>query len=111
MRITSLILIGLLAAGTAGTAEAQRLDRNFTIVEDARAAGCLGATVRGLNPRGDGFLAVRTGPGTRFRKIDELRNGDTVRPCARHGNWWGVYYGNPRRKGWVHGNWLKDWAG
>ncbi|MGR3757269.1 MAG: SH3 domain-containing protein [Tranquillimonas sp.] len=90
---------------------AQQLDVEFQVLEDSQAAGCSGATVTGLDPNGDGFLAVRTGPGTQYAKIDELHNGDRVRPCARHGNWWGVYYGEPRQKGWVHGNWLGQWAG
>ncbi len=90
---------------------AQQLDVEFSIIEDGQAAGCAGATVTGLDPNGDGFLSVRTGPGTQFRKIDELYNGSTVRTCAKQGKWWGVYYGSPRRKGWVHGNWLGNWAG
>ncbi|WP_167360249.1 SH3 domain-containing protein [Sulfitobacter dubius] len=90
---------------------AQQLDMDFLIEEDEQAAGCLGASVEGLDPNRDGFLAVRTVPGTNYRKIDELHNGDGVRPCVRNGNWWGVYYGNPRRNGWVHGNWLGRWVG
>jgi Bacterial SH3 domain len=96
----------LLLAGT--MAEAQDLDVPFGIVEDDQAAGCLAAFVAGLDPNGDGFLAVRAGPGTNHRKIDELYNGDRVRTCARSGAWFGVYYGNPRRVGWVHGKWLVD---
>lgn len=108
MRMTaSVLLLSLL--GTVATA--QQLDVDFVIVEDAQAAGCGGSIVSGLNPGGEGFLAVRSGPGTEFRKIDELRNGDTVRTCAGSGPWTGVYYGQPRRKGWVHGNWLVDGAG
>jgi uncharacterized protein YraI len=98
----------VLAAGTAG---AQQLDVDFTILEDAQAAGCAGSYVAGLDPNGDGFLAVRTGPGTGYRKIDELYNGDLVRTCARNGAWVGVYYGKPRRVGWVHSKWLIDGAG
>lgn len=78
------------------------------IIEDAQAAGCLAAPVTGLDPNGDGFLAVRTGPVTSYRKIDQLYNGDLVRTCARSGAWVGVYYGKPRRVVWVHGKWLVD---
>ncbi|SLN45863.1 SH3 domain-containing protein [Ruegeria meonggei] len=95
----------------AGTAAAQQLDQDFTIIEDDQAAGCAGSIVSGLDPNGDGFLSVRTGPGSQFSKIDELHNGDLVRTCTRDGKWYGVYYGQPRRKGWVHGNWLIDGAG
>ena len=106
---TTMILIALFFSGL--PLEAQQLDVEFSIIEDDQAAGCAGATVMGLDPNGDGFLSVRTGPGTQFRKIDELYNGTMVRTCAKQGPWWGVYYGEPRRKGWVHGNWLGNWAG
>ena len=106
-----IIAMFFLILATAGPAGAQQLDVEFTILEDGQAAGCAGSVVSGLNPKGDGFLAVRTGPGTGFRKIDELHNGDDVRTCAKSGKWIGVYYGQPRRKGWVHGNWLVDGAG
>ncbi|WP_191090062.1 SH3 domain-containing protein [Histidinibacterium aquaticum] len=92
-------------------AQAQDLDVGFPIAEDGQAAGCAGSVVAGLDPGGDGFLAVRSGPGSSYRKLDELVNGDMVRTCARSGPWWGVYYGQPRRVGWVHGNWLVDGAG
>lgn len=95
----------------ASIAAAQQLDVDFTIVEDDQAAGCAGSIVSGLDPNGDGFLSVRTGPGSNFTKIDELHNGDTVRTCAQQGKWVGVYYGQPRRKGWVHSNWLIAGAG
>lgn len=100
--VTILILL------SGGTAVAQVLDVPFSILEDDQAAGCLAAHVTGLDPNGDGFLAVRTGPGTNHRKIDQLYNGDLVRTCARSGAWYGVYYGKPRRVGWVHGKWLVD---
>jgi hypothetical protein len=93
---------------TAGSALAQELDVPFSILEDDQAAGCLAASVTGLDPNGDGFLAVRTGPGTGYRKVDQLYNGDRVRTCAQSGAWFGVYYGKPRRVGWVHGKWLVD---
>lgn len=95
----------------AGPVRAQQLDVEFAIAEDGQAAGCAGSQVAGLDPNGDGFLAVRTGPGTGYRKIDQLYNGDLVRTCARSGSWIGVYYGQPRRVGWVHGKWLVDGAG
>ncbi len=96
---------------TGSAAAAQQMDVDFPILEDAQAAGCAGSIVAGLDPNGDGFLAVRTGPGTGYRKIDELHNGDMVRTCASNGPWVGVYYGQPRRKGWVHGKWLAEGAG
>jgi uncharacterized protein YgiM (DUF1202 family) len=102
------VIVALILALAGSAAWAQQLDVDFPILEDAQAAGCLSSTVLGLDPNGDGFLAVRTGPGTDYRKIDELYNGDKVRTCAVSGPWVGVYYGKPRRKGWVHGKWLVD---
>ena len=99
------LLLFALALLTSPTA-AQQLQVEFTIIEDDQAAGCLAADVTGLDPGGDGFLAVRTGPGSGYAKVDEIHEGDRVRSCARQGPWHGIYYGNPRRKGWAHGNWL-----
>ncbi len=61
---------------------------------DLDACGGFGE-VRGLNPYGDGFLAVRTGPGTKYSMIDRLYNGDQVHFCDYHGNWIGIVYGKP----------------
>jgi uncharacterized protein YraI len=108
MKTAALVLL----LGSAGSvASAQELDVDFAISEDAQAAACAGSIVSGLDPNGDGFLAVRTGPGSNYPKIGDLHNGDTVRTCARNGRWVGVYYGQPRSKGWVHSNWLVDGAG
>lgn len=104
------IAVLFLALGAAPAAP-QQLDVEFAIPADGQAAGCAGSLVAGLDPQGDGFLAVRSGPGTGYRQIDALYNGNAVRTCARSGKWIGVYYGSPRRKGWVHGNWLVDGAG
>lgn len=103
----TLLPASLLILSQLSPAAAQTLEVDFFILEDDQAAGCLSATVTGLDPQGDGFLAVRSGPGTGYRKIDELYNGDHVRPCDAQGKWHGIYYGTPRRKGWVHGNWLR----
>jgi hypothetical protein len=75
---------------------------------DGQTADCSSRTiVVGLNPGGDGFLAVRTGPGTQYRKIDELRNGEVVYGCDARGDWIAIVYGPSKaKKGWVHGRWL-----
>ncbi len=86
--------------------------------------------VEGLNPHGDGFLAVRTGPGTAFEQIDSVYNGQQLFICASEGDWFQVIYTDypvdcgvstpgvnlraytgPCSKGWVHGNWVRGWAG
>ena len=91
---------------------------------DFDACGGLGE-VRGLNSRGDGFLAVRAGPDSQYPMIDRLYNGKQVFFCNNHGEWIGIVYGEPaqdcgvsspipRRKpykgpcksGWAHRKWL-----
>lgn len=92
---------------------------------DGQIANCMSSRVAGLKAGGDGFLAVRSGPGTKYRKIDELRNGDEVIVFDVRGKWAGVVYGTSNvacsstktrpvpygRKGWVHTNWLQEVAG
>lgn len=60
---------------------------------DYDACSSVGQVAR-LNPNGDGFLAVRSGPSTDYGKIDELYNGDTVFLCDQEGRWHGVVYGS-----------------
>jgi hypothetical protein len=78
---------------------------------DGQAAWCASSTVTNLDPNGDGFLSVRAGPGTQYRKLDELRNGDVVSTCGSQGPWVAIVYGPSKKKGWVHGKWLKHLAG
>ncbi len=86
--------------------------------------------VQGLDPQGDGFLAVRTGPSTEREQVDELHNGDVVMLCDYQNGWHRVVYPGegqeaaaclrssdqmpepgsvtgPCRSGWVHGNWVR----
>ena len=48
-------------------------------------AGCL---VRGLDPNGDGFLALRAEPGTKHAIIGKLRNGDAAYLARNCQNRW-----------------------
>lgn len=52
-------------------------------------------TIVGLDPKGDGFLSVRSGPGGKYREIDRLYNGMRVHLCDLRGVWLGVVY-SPR---------------
>jgi Bacterial SH3 domain len=60
--------------------------------------------VRGLDPNGDNFLSVRTGPGTGFGEIDRLYTGNKVRICSSQGKWLKITYGGGR--GWVYGRYV-----
>lgn len=102
-------LAGLLAAAAPAAAE---VEVDFAATGgDGQAAWCASSVVSGLDPAGDGFLAVRTGPGTAYRMIAKLTNGAVVLTCATAGPWIGVLYGPSRSKGWVHGRWLVPYAG
>jgi hypothetical protein len=59
--------------------------------QDYDACGSSG-TVEGLNPRGDGFRAVKAGPGVYFERIDKLYNGMQVYICGEQGDWFAVVY-------------------
>ncbi|WP_292074693.1 integron [Mesorhizobium sp.] len=93
------------------------------------ACGANGA-VEGLDPAGDGFLAVRSGPGSKYAELDRLYNGEQVYLCAEKGKWLGVVYTKQRqdcnvmwpwvstqpytgpcKSGWVHRSWVRLWAG
>jgi hypothetical protein len=61
---------------------------------DIDACGGTIGVVRGISRRGDGFLAVRSGPGTKYKTIDKFyRNGERVIICDRKGEWIGIVYG------------------
>lgn len=93
------------------------------------ACGTLGE-VSGLDPRGDGFLAVRLGPASDYGMSDKLYNGDQVHICDQRGDWLGIVYAResidcgvstpwpqpgayvgPCRSGWVYGAYVEEAAG
>jgi hypothetical protein len=102
--------------------------RDIPVVEeggDGDAANCSSFKVTGLKPGGDGFLAVRSGPGAQYRKVAELHNGEIVFGFAGFGNWIGIVYRTDnvscsapsthvlryRNTGWVNMTWLTGEAG
>lgn len=116
------------AAPRAPVGSAASIDLDVPILErggDGQAANCASSRVSGLKSDGDGYLSVRSGPGTQYRKIDELRNGDAVFVFEVNGDWAGVVYNTSNvacsaretapvryeQRGWVHRNWLEDVAG
>lgn len=118
------ILTALVLSVLPVTAQANNLD--VPIIEnpyrDCQAAWYSIGQVHGLKAGGDGFLAVRSGPGSNYRKLDEIHNGDRVEIFEAKGSWFGVVYRDsgerypcsttPRHlpykyKGWVHKNWIK----
>jgi len=57
------------------------------------ACGATGIVV-GLDPQGDNFLAVRAGPGSKYKTIDKISGGQSYSDCDRHGKWVGIVYSN-----------------
>lgn len=119
----------LFSAALALTSTALAGGLDVPIMERAEADldTCAYGEVHGLRTDGDGFLAVRSGPSTSHRKIDEVYNGDKVWMFEQRGKWIGVVYGvdhvdcspitqdrevpHPGKKGWVHENWVRLLAG
>jgi uncharacterized protein YraI len=81
-------------------------------------------TVVGVRPisqynhaNGNGFLAVRTGPGGGYAQIGEVYRGDTLSVYGKSGNWYEAscmfgrcqnpLWGPPYPAGWVHKNYVK----
>jgi hypothetical protein len=124
----SRVILFLLAMAALGpvAAKAQHLDVPiFEAKSDGEAANCMAGTVMGLKAGGDGFLAVRSGPGAEYPKLGEIHNGDRVTIFEGSGDWWGILVPDgrlrqgdacarvgPRRQvsgsglGWVHGKWI-----
>ena len=107
--------------------QAQGLDVEIIERADADFDTCSLGQVKGLKVNGDGFLAVRSGPSSKFQKIDELYNGNKVWLFEERKGWYGVVYGvdelscspikksRPLRKkgkkGWIFGKFVKVIAG
>jgi hypothetical protein len=93
------------------SASAQQL--SVPIVKDCvddQAACYATSRVAGLDPNGDGFLSVRSGPGSDYQMIGKLVNGDVVTVITSRGKWYGVELRNGSL-GWAHSNWLVSLAG
>jgi len=61
--------------------------------------------VSGLDPNGDGFLAIRTKPnGT---QIGRLYNGDNIQILNKRGKWYNIRKVSTGETGWSFGKWIK----
>lgn len=108
---------------------AQFIDVPIIITADERDVCGVGEIIR-LDPKGDGFLSVRSGPGGRpYRELDHLYNGNQIYICDFKGKWFGVvysgqrglsqqcglskawrtspFYTGPCRYGWVHRDYVR----
>lgn len=60
-----------------------------------------------LNPKGDNFLALRAGPGSKHKMLAKLTTGTKVMDWDRLGKWYKVSVGGPNgREGWVYADYL-----
>ncbi len=117
---------------TAWMAGGPKIDVPIVIGGSEKFDACLGAGhVVGLDPKGDGFLSVRSGPGGKpYAELDRLFNGNEVAICDEKGPWLGVVYGprsmdcntgtpwptrmpytGPCKAGWIHSRYVKVTAG
>jgi hypothetical protein len=121
-------LAAVLTIPAIGAAGAQQLDVPVMELASDDLDTCALGKVTGLKAGGDGFLAVRSGPGSSYRKLDEIHNEDRVWLFEQRGEWIGIVYGighdmscgaidkdrpvpHPGKKGWVHQNWIEFLAG
>ena len=133
MKTLAAVLIGMVATTEAFGQEAGIRPQAPVIVHSIDGTGpCGTGIVQGLDPSGDGFLAVKAGPGLRYDRIDKLYNGEEVAICATAGDWLGVVYTRrhwdcnvfnnpgwskalpytgPCRSGWVHKRWVEPTSG
>ena len=72
-----------------------KLDIPVMIGGEAEEDACGGlGEIRGISRHADGFVAVRSGPGTKYKIIDKIyRNGTPVVMCDAYGKWEGIIYG------------------
>jgi hypothetical protein len=121
--------LGLVIGAAAGAAEVA--DVPVDVGGDPSQDACVTlGTVVGLDPRGDNFLSVRSGPNVQFRRLDRITTGQHVWICGSNGNWYSIVYSRteddcgvaspiserreyvgPCRRGWVHKKYIMPIAG
>lgn len=95
MRLRASACCLLMLAGTPALAAPASYDRAVRVGGEAEYDACGSvARVVGLNPRGDNFLAVKSGPDLRARRTDKLGPEAMVFVCdsTRDGAWTGIVY-------------------
>jgi len=63
------------------------------------------AYVSGLNPRGDNYLSLRTGPGSRYQEIARMGPNTLLTVLGRQGSWMNVSMRDGRR-GWAYSRYI-----
>jgi len=133
MRHLPIILAGSLLVLAAAQAREPRVDVPIVVGGNGDFDACQSVgQIVGLDPKGDGFLSVRSGPGGKpYREIDRLYNGNRVFICGEKGPWLAVVYGQspdggcgvgtpwpirqpytgPCDSGWIHSRYVRVIAG
>jgi hypothetical protein len=121
----------LLLAGLAAFSGSAALAQSVPVMVGGKPnqVACSGTgQVAPLKADGDRFLSVRTGPGTKFKEIERLLQGNALIICETRGDWLGVVfdwgsgewtvcgtfspiasrqaYRGPCRSGWVFGRYI-----
>ena len=65
------------------------------------------STLRRVHSPNDGYLNLRSGPGSDFKILRRMYHGDQVDALERNGNWVRVYHHNTGAKGWAFGTYLR----
>jgi len=136
MKLATIPTIGVIVcvATAAGGQEAGIRPQVPVIIEHLPGgyAPCAYGVVHNLDPKGDGFLAVKAGPGLHYERIDKLSDGKQVIICGDKGAWHAIVYTKTRqgdamrycnveesrrktlpytgpcRSGWAHQRWIKQ---
>ena len=88
-----ILLAAAVAAMPAVTAAPAKIDVPILLGGSEDVDACEGGgVIVGLNPRGDGFLSVRSGPAGKYSELDRLYNGNIVHICGYRGAWMAVIY-------------------
>jgi len=66
--------------------------------------------VGGLDPNGDGFLALRTGTSANAQRIAKMPEGTPLQVLGSEGIWYYVRLPDGR-EGWAHSNWIRCCTG
>ncbi|MCF3592524.1 SH3 domain-containing protein [Rhodobacteraceae bacterium LMO-12] len=75
--------------------------RKYLVPEKAR------SVKRTVYSPGDGFLNMRTGPGSEFKIMRRMYHGDQVDILERKGSWVRVYHPRTGAKGWAFEKYLR----
>jgi len=97
------------ADGQVGYAHSNWIRKTSSTATASNSSSSKTGVVTGLDPNGDGFLALRSKP--KGREIGRLYNGDKVTILDKRGKWYKVKTASAGQIGWAHGNWIYSGKG